>query len=117
MTVCESHTAEEDVCAACGNRHAVQFSADCPNCINDLRGPFVLKLVSHTELLAFLTAHGLNPVAPSRDSVAAVDAVHMDYEEEVCSREPFEARFTFSADGDTLSLTVDDDLQVVDVER
>jgi hypothetical protein len=41
----------------------------------------------------------------------------MDYEEEVYSREPFEARFTFSADGDTLSLTVGDDLQVVDVSR
>jgi hypothetical protein len=117
VTVCEDHTDVDDVCAACGNRHAVEFYADCPNCINDLRGPFVLKLVSHTELLGFLTDHDLNPVAPSRENIAAVDAVHMDYEEEVCSRAPFEARFTFSADGDTLSLTVDDDLQVVDVER
>ncbi|WP_372913058.1 winged helix-turn-helix domain-containing protein [Salinigranum sp.] len=116
VSVCEAH-ADEGVCDRCGNRHAVQFTADCPNCINDLQGPFVLQLVSDTRLLHFLTAHGLNPVAPSRDAIAAVDRVHMDYEEDVRSVEPFEACFTFSVDGDTLSLTVDDDLDVVDAER
>ncbi|WP_136601700.1 winged helix-turn-helix domain-containing protein [Salinigranum halophilum] len=116
VTVCEDHAAT-DVCAACGNRHAVQFHADCPNCINDLHGPFVLKLVANTALLAFLTERGLDPVAPARASIAAVDRVHMAYEEEVRSTDPFEARFTFSAGDDTLSLTVDDDLQVVDVSR
>lgn len=116
ISVCEDHATGE-ICERCGNRHAVQFHADCPNCINDLHGPFVLKLVADTHLLAFLTAHGLNPIAPSRDSLAAIDRVHMDYAEEVRSVEPFEARFTFSADGDTLSLTVEDDLETVDVER
>jgi hypothetical protein len=117
VTVCEAHADEDEgVCDRCGNRHAVQFSADCPNCINDLQGPFVLKLVSDTRLLRFLTAHDLNPVDPSRDAIAAVDRVHMDYGEEVRSVDPFEARFTFSVDGDTLSLTVDDDLEVVDAE-
>jgi hypothetical protein len=117
VIVCEAHDAADGLCDRCENRHAVQFHADCPNCINDLHGPFVLKLVSRTELLAFLTAHGLNPVAPSRGSIAAVDRVHMDYDEEVLSTDPFEARFTFSADADTLTLTVDDSLDVVDVER
>jgi hypothetical protein len=120
VTVCESHDshdATDGLCGSCGNRHAVQFHADCPNCINDLHGPFVLKLVWATELLAFLTVHGLNPVSPSQASIAAVDRVHMDYDETVRSTEPFVARFTFSIDDDTLALTVDDDLEVVDVER
>jgi hypothetical protein len=116
VSVCEDH-AVEGVCERCGNRHAVQFHANCPNCINDLHGPFVLKLVADTHLLAFLTTHDLDPVAPSRASISAVDRVHMDYEEEVHAVEPFEARFTFCLDDDTLSLTVDEDLQVVDVER
>jgi DNA-binding transcriptional ArsR family regulator len=115
-TVCEEHTAT-GVCGACENRYAVQYHADCPNCVNDLHGPFVLKLVAETELLAFLTDHGLDPIAPSEEAIAAVDRVHMAYEEVVRSVDPFEARFTFSVDGDVLSLTVDDSLDVVDVER
>jgi hypothetical protein len=115
VTVCDDH-AGEGVCEACGNRHAVQFDADCPNCINDLQGPFVLKLVSDTRLLRFLTAHDLNPVAPAQASIAAVDRVHMDYTEVVESVDPFAATFTFSVDGDDLSLTVDESLDVVDAE-
>jgi len=41
----------------------------------------------------------------------------MDYEETVVSREPFEARFTFTVDGDAITLTVGDDLSVVDVSE
>lgn len=38
----------------------------------------------------------------------------MDYDEEIVSREPFEARFTFTAGTETLTLTVDEELDVSD---
>lgn len=36
-------------------------------------------------------------------------------EEEIFGTDPFEARFTFTVDGDALTLTVDDNLNVVNV--
>jgi hypothetical protein len=44
-------------------------------------------------------------------------AALMDYDEEVTSVDPFDAAFTFEIDGETLTLAVDDELNVVDVTR
>lgn len=41
----------------------------------------------------------------------------MDYEETVLGTEPFEARFTFTAESDAISLTVDDEFDVVDASK
>jgi len=117
VEVCEDHDADGGICGRCDSRHAVEFQATCTNCINDLRGPFVLGLVANTDLLSFLLDHDLDPIAPSGDGIYEVDRIHMGYEEEVVSTDPFEARFTFGADGETLTLTVDDDLSVVDARR
>jgi hypothetical protein len=38
-------------------------------------------------------------------------------EEDVISVDPFEARFTFTIDGDAITLTVDEDLTVTAVHR
>lgn len=38
-----------------------------------------------------------------------------DYEEKVCSVDPFEAQITIPVEGDAIALTVDDDLEVVEV--
>lgn len=39
-----------------------------------------------------------------------------DHEEEVLSTNPFEGRFTFTVDGDRITLTVDEELDVLNVE-
>lgn len=74
-----------------------------------------MNLEATTELLAFLTAHGLNPVAPTQ--LSQVWHVLEDYDEVVHSTEPFEAQFTFTIDGEALTLTVNDALSVVDVMK
>lgn len=109
VQVCESH-ASEGVCDRCDNRHAVRITFRCTNCLHERWGAFVLALLAQVDLLAFLTSHGLNPIAPS--SHAAVDDVLMNYDEDVRSIDPFEAQFTFIVDGEALSLTVDDELSV-----
>lgn len=114
VRVCEAHDATDGLCGRCDHRHAVRVAVRCTNCILDKEVPLGHCLLAHTDLLAFLTAHGLNPVSPA--STARVNRVHDDYEEEVRSTEPFEARFTFAADGDSITLTVDGDLNVVAVE-
>lgn len=88
--------------------------ATCTNCVFDQGGAFALVLLADTDLLAFLTAHGINPVSSTSHRFATAI---MDYEEEILGTEPFEARFTFADDDDTIALTVDDDLEVVEVTR
>ena len=77
-------------------------------------GGFVIALVTQTDLLSFVTGHGLNPVSP--ESIRVIDEVHGDYEEEIASVGPFEARFTFRIGEDTLTLTVEG-TTVTGVER
>ena len=58
--------------------------------------------------MKFLIEHGIDPIAPEAFHLSSLD-------ERILSTDPFKARFTFTADGDALTLTVDDDLVVVDV--
>lgn len=115
LRVCENHDTSGGLCPECHNRQAVRTTVSCTNCIFESGGLFDINLVSNTDLLDLLTDHGLNPVVP--DSIRRVNEVHGDYEEEVISRDPFRARFRFAVDGDTLVLTVNDDLEVVEADR
>ncbi|WP_436929378.1 winged helix-turn-helix domain-containing protein [Halosimplex halobium] len=129
--VCESHdgdardgradgadaSAEGGLCDACGRRYAVAVDLDCSNCIYEESGAAVVGLADSPALLAFLLDHGLNPLAPTDETLPALSAAYNDLDESVRSTDPFEARFTFAVDGDELALTVDDDLRVVDAER
>lgn len=113
--VCSDHDATDGICEACGGRYAVGVSFECTNCILDTGGAAVLALLSNTDLLDFLTDHDRNPVDP--DSIQLVNEAQMEYEEDVRSRDPLEATFTFAIDGDTLALSVDDELRVVEATR
>lgn len=115
VDVCPDHDAIDGLCEACDARYSVHFSTRCTNCIYAQSGALGIGLVANTDLLAFLTTHGINPISPSSQS--AWGAALGDYEEEVLSREPFEARITFTIAGDSLTLTVDDDLSVVEATR
>jgi DNA-binding transcriptional ArsR family regulator len=109
LQLCEDHDATGTICERCGRRHAVGFRADCTNCGFGLGSVVSMHLGASTELLAFVTARGLNPLSDPWDW-------GWEYEEEVLSTDPFEGRFTFTVDGDRIALTVDGDLQVVAVE-
>ena len=111
LRVCEAHDATDGRCDQCDNRHAVWLTLDCPNCIYDLRGAVGGMLVVHTELQAFLAARGLNLLSPS----SRYPGVVWDFDEEVLGTDPLSARYTFTVDGDAISLTVGEELDVVDV--
>lgn len=108
-TVCSEHDSTDGPCRGCGNRHAVQLRSTCTNCIFDQEGAFVLKLMATPELLAFVTSNGVDPILDHWE-------FGWQYDEDVVSTEPFEARFTFTLGDDTLTVTVDEELEVVDVE-
>lgn len=110
VTVCERHDAGEPFCDRCGRRQAVAFRVECENCNFEQASIVSMHLAASTELLAFLTARGVDPLADPWNW-------GWEYGEEVVSIDPFEGRFTFTVDGDSVTLTVDDDLDVIGVER
>lgn len=113
VEVCESHDADDGMCEACGARYALVFELHCPNCNYNPNSIAPGVVLATTALLDFLTDHGINPFAP--DSLNRASQAMADYDEEVVSTDPLEARLTFTIDGDSLTLTLDDDLAVVDV--
>jgi len=110
VRVCERHDAGEPFCDRCGRRQAVAFRVECENCTFERTSIVSMHLAASTELLAFLTAHGVDPLADPWDW-------GWEYGEEIRSTDPFEGRFTFTVDGDSITLTVNDDLDVIDAEQ
>ncbi len=110
IEVCEDHATDVSVCRQCGRRKTVNVRFDCSNCTFTLRSVLSMYLASTTELLAFTTARGIDPLADPWDW-------GWEYEEEVLSTDPFEGRFSFTVAGDPITVTVDDDLAVTDVTR
>jgi DNA-binding transcriptional ArsR family regulator len=110
-SVCEHHDAADGACTRCGGRYAASVQYRCTNCLADHGGMFVNHLLTDPDLQAFLLAHDVNPLSPPPKRFSA--SVWL-YNEEILDADPFEARFTFTIDGDALTMTVDDDLSVVD---
>ena len=111
LDACSDH-AGDGVCSNCRSRFAVLLTASCPNCPFKLGGAAALGLLSAPELLSFMLDHGLDPF--SAGSVLRLDRFLNGYDEEVLSREPLRVVLTFSADGDTISLRVDETGEIVD---
>lgn len=110
VTVCPDHEPASGRCGACGQRSAITVSSRCNNCIRDQRYNLSALLLAETDVMAFMIDHDIDPLVPRAFHHSALD-------ETVLSTDPFEGRFTFTADGDTLSLVVNEDLSVVDVTR
>lgn len=115
VTVCEDHDASDGYCDRCDRRYATRFEVQCRNCHYDVGGIASPALLARTDMLAFLTTHGVNPLAPESLDVAL--RTLGNYEETVHGVDPFEAEFTYTLDGDAISLTVTEDLSVTDVRR
>lgn len=114
LRVCEDHGDGEDVCSRCKRRHALHVDHYCTSCIRvDENIPLGLHLIRDPQIMAFIGAHDINPVFPDWEDLS----VHYDYGEEVRTYEPFEGILTYHAEDDALVVTVDGDLDVVDVER
>lgn len=113
MEVCDNHDSDEGLCETCDRRQMVSVTAHCTNCIIQGGGPLQTFLLANTEVLAFLTTNGINPLAPSTEPWAELET----RDEEVLSTDPFMVRVTFAIDDSTITLTVDEDLSVEDVAR
>lgn len=110
--VCPAHDASDGRCDQCGGRFGATFSATCSNCIFDIEAPIAAHLAVHTELMAFMIEHHIDPVSPE-----GFDFPYAATDEAILSTDPFKARFTFTVNKDALTLTIEEDLSVVDATR
>jgi DNA-binding transcriptional ArsR family regulator len=110
LRVCEDHDVAEGLCDRCGHYLAVRREFHCTNCTYEQDVAPVTVLVRVPELSTFVVDHGLDPTA---------DFVEWSwgYTEEVLSTDPVRLRFTFTLDGESITLTVDDNLMRVDAGR
>jgi len=115
VTVCKDHDGTEGICDHCDRRYAVLFEAECATCHYHKRGIAPMCLLAKTELLSFLTDHGGNPLIP--DTFDVEPGAVANYEEEVLSVDPFKAEFTFTIDDDVLTLTIDENISIINVGR
>lgn len=108
--VCENHDTADDFCNRCNHQFGVSVNVRCTNCPFRTISPYPTHALGTTDLLAFMTDHGIDPFAS--------DAFHLRAcTEEILSVDPLEACYTFTADSETLRLTVNADLSVVDTTR
>lgn len=110
VRVCEDHESGDEKCDRCGSRFAVLIDSQCTNCTYDARSSGVMLALPVPEMLAFVGEHGLNTTSRGIEW-------GWEFEEDVVSTDPFEARLTFTIDDDSITLTVNDDLEVVSVTR
>lgn len=110
VDVCENHDATGGLCNRCDHRLAVRVRFRCTNCIYEQGFTAVMALLNVPELAAFVSDHGYNTTS---------DGIEWgwDYNEEVLSTDPFKGRFTFSIDGDSITLTINEDLDAVEVTQ
>lgn len=111
VEVCEDHDAADGRCDACDQLFAVTVFERCRNCVFAMTSIATIRLLATPELMSFMIDHGVDPMAPEGFHVANLE------EETAVSTEPFEARFTFRADGEELTLAVDGDFEVTDATR
>jgi hypothetical protein len=115
LAVCEDHDVSEGLCDHCDRRYAVRFEAECATCHYNTEGIPNICLLAETELLSFLTDHGLNPLVPETHDRAP--GTLANYGEDVLSTDPVRVELTFTIDDDSLTLTLDEDVSVVNVTR
>lgn len=110
VQICDDHDAADGRCTQCHSRFALLIESSCSNCIFEARSSAVILVLPIPEMLVFVGEHGLNTTSLGIEW-------GWDFDEEIISTDPLEARLTFTIDGESIALTIDESLEVVSVER
>jgi DNA-binding transcriptional ArsR family regulator/transcription elongation factor Elf1 len=120
LLVCEDHDAgPQSVCAACGRRDEARVRHVCTVCKYWNAGPVQVATIDHPAIHVFYADHGID----LRNHVSDVDGFRRKWQliwgmdHTVVSTDPVEILITVPCDGDELQLTMDGDLEVVDIDR
>lgn len=110
VKVCDHHDSAAGKCETCDSRFAITIVSECTNCIYTASSSAFILVPTAPDVLAFVGDHGLNTTSRGIEW-------GWDFDEEIISVDPFEARLTFSLNGETITVTVDDGLNVIETTR
>ena len=115
ISVCDTHqTRGEGSCSSCGTRFPVWAEMRCDTCGFAKRLPVEPFVMGLTPVIGFLDDLGIDILAPSFDEV--VDLLRHRIETTV-AEDPFRVTVTIQGGAESLSVSLDDEMNVVDVGR
>lgn len=120
LHICEDHRPEGGrACPTCGTQYEVSVNYVCSVCKH--RGHAVAQAAvhDHPAVVAFCYEHGIEQTfdLESPSACGRLWAHLFDRDYVVVSEDPVRVRITVPGDGEELQLTIDEDLDVVDVSR
>lgn len=115
FTLCEDHHPDSDdgVCAACGKRFQTVVTHICTVCKEKLRIPIAGEVLFHPAVISFFYDRGIEHWIGSWDAIARAH----EYDHTVLSTEPLRLLVTFPLNEDEIHITLDEELNVVDVNE
>lgn len=114
LEVCADHAPSDGLCPNCNRRFAALHRSSCTNCIDEAEVVMGSVLARNLEFRMFMIEHGLDPISPKSPEFRRM---FYNHSEEILSYDPPTLRFTFTIEDESISLTVDENIEVVEVER
>lgn len=113
VRVCEDHDAADGPCDECGGSEPTTVECACSTCKFAWRLGVGLTVATHPAVVGFHYEHGIEFDAADPDAAARI----REWETSLVAADPLEIRVTIPLDDDALELTLDEDLDVVDVRE
>jgi hypothetical protein len=104
---------ESGRCPNCDRVNMANVWMVCSTCKRSIPPPVTLIVLNHPNVTAFYHEHGIEHQFATWETVARSYRV----EEELLSEDPLRIHLTIPAEDDRLRLTIDDEVDVVDVSR
>jgi hypothetical protein len=110
---CACEMAMEILHSAAEEGDGVATMHRCENCQYKARAPLIGYVVSHPATISFFYEKGVDV---TEMPYWQLRSLAREFTEEVVSQTPWSAKITIRSDGETLELTLDERMDVVDVE-
>lgn len=119
LHICESHEASPGTpCPTCGTSDEARVSYVCSVCKHGGSYPAWTAVYDHPEIVSFYHAHGFDMTFGLDDPEACGRLWNrLKKEQTLLSEEPIRIRVSVPFEDKTLHLTLDGDLEVIDVEH
>ena len=121
LEVCGEHVDGDGPCPDCGYSEEIRAHWVCTVCKHHATGSVSDVVKNHPVVIAFYHEHGVDfgyPYSTNEfETVVANEDRTVTPEQELVSTDPVRVRVTVACDGNELALTLDADLNVLDVTR
>lgn len=118
LRLCEEHTSEpREVCSVCGTRDRARVRYVCSVCKYRNRHPVELSVVDHPAIISFYDEHDVDPrwdVDHTEESIHKLQLI-WEMEHTLTSTDPVRISVSVPCEGDVLQLTLNEELDVIDV--